>query len=108
MTKAKKTVKDEEEEEPEEQTSSSFREDLFGKVIDEETARHLIRAGLELVQAMDKAMPRSKFPPEVKKHYKNGKREFLLMARAMIDHEIERVDKKKAPREPRLRKIELS
>jgi hypothetical protein len=77
-------------------------------MIDPETMTHLMKAGMELMQAMEKTMPKKSVPPEVKAHAKNIEREFLLMTRAMIDHKIKDIDSKKTKKsEPKLKKIEL-
>lgn len=100
------------EETPEPEPTYQEPEDPFSrfdptKVVNPETMAHLMKAGMELMQAMDQAMPRDKIPPEVKVHYKNIKREFLLMSKAMIDHKLKEMDKKQGEAPAKLRKIEL-
>jgi len=114
MPKAKKKTEEPEptpEEETSEESSGPFDSSMFTEFIDEETGKHLLKAGLELVQVFDKAVPRSKMPEEVKVHYKNAKKEFLLMARAMLDYKIAEMEKKSKPKKSsssKLKKIELS
>jgi len=76
-------------------------------MINPETMTHLMKAGMELMQAMEKAMPKKSVPPEVKMHAKNMEKEFLLMTRALIDHKIKDFDKGPKKAEPKLKKIEL-
>jgi hypothetical protein len=114
MPRAKKKVEEPEQREDEERTSEDssgpFGTSIFTDLIDEETGKHLLKAGLELVQVLDKAVPKSKMPDEVKVHYRNAKKEVLLMARAMLDYQIAEMDKKGKPKKSsgNLKKIELS
>jgi hypothetical protein len=77
-------------------------------MINPETMTHLMKAGMEMFQAMEKAMPKKSVPKEVKVHAKNMEKEFLLMTRAMIDWKIQDINEKPA-KEPsrKLKKIEL-
>ena len=51
------------------------------KMINPETMTHLMKAGMEMFQAMEQAMPKKSVPKEVKVHAKNMEKEFLLMTR---------------------------
>ncbi|HSV42610.1 MAG TPA: hypothetical protein VLH13_04280 [Methanomassiliicoccales archaeon] len=100
------------EETPEPAQTYEEPEDMFSrfdpaKIVNPETMGHLLKAGMELMQAMEKSMPRDKVPAEVKVHYKNMKREFLLMSKAMIDHKLKEMDRKQGEAPAKLRKIEL-
>jgi hypothetical protein len=114
MPRAKKKVEETEPSQDEERTSEEssgpFDSSIFTELIDEETGKHLLKAGLELVQVLDKAVPKSKMPEEVKVHYRNAKKEALLMVRAMLDYKIAEMDKKGKPKKSsgNLKKIELS
>ena len=85
-------------------------EALFSK----ETRDHLIRAGTEMVLAIDAMLPRDLISPDVKKHYLSAKRESILLVRAILDAKLglvedlqKPVEKDKDEIEPGLKKIEL-
>lgn len=92
------------------QDAEKMSEALFSK----EARDHLVRAGTELVLAIDAMVPRSVIPPEVKEHYLGAKREAILLMKAIMDAQLGMVDdlskpveKPKGEVEPGLRKIEL-
>lgn len=109
MPKAKKPV---EEEKPVEETET-IEDDApifdLGQMMNQESVQHLMKAGMELVQMMEKSIPKKTVPKQVKVHVNNIQREFLLMTRAVIDWQISELDKKKPAKssEPKLKKIEL-
>lgn len=69
-----------------------------------ETQKHLVKAGSEFLLALDSMLPHSVLPPETRQHMRAMRREFLLMARSIIDSKLESVDEQGA-RE--LEKIDL-
>lgn len=81
------------------------------KILNAESSQHLLKAGLEFVQAVEKAIPRRSMPKDVKVHFRNIEKEVLLMGKAMIDWKINEIEKKgpaKAkPKAPKVKKIEL-
>lgn len=79
----------------------------MGNMMSKETQLHLFRALSEFAIAMDGLMPKSKLPEEAKMHAAAAKKEILLMARALIDAQIECVGKKKAEEGPKLKKIKV-
>jgi len=79
-----------------------------------ETRGHLVRAGTELVLALDSMVPRDMVPPAVKEHYLAAKRETILLLKALLDAQLGMVEDLEKPVErpadevePGLRKIEL-
>lgn len=107
MPRAKKQVEEERTEPAPEPPEIAPPFDV-SSMINPETMTHLMKAGMELMQAMEKSMPKKGIPPEVKVHAKNMEKEFLLMTRALIDHKIKDFDSKKSKKsEPKLKKIEL-
>jgi hypothetical protein len=112
MPKAKKPVEEERPvEEPEQIVEECDEGSGFdmGRMLNQESVQHLMKAGMELVQVMEKSIPKKTVPKQVKVHYNNIQREFLLMTRAVIDWQISELDKKRSTKasEPKLRKIEL-
>jgi hypothetical protein len=80
-------------------------------MLPKETQMHLFKAATELAMALENVMPKRQMPDDVKQHAVAAQREFLLMLRAFLDHQIEGVDKKcgagsKQP-ETRLKKIDV-
>ena len=85
-------------------------EAMFSK----EARGHLVRAGTEMVLAIDSMLPRDIIPPEVREHYLAAKREAILLMRAILDAQLgmvedlgKPVEKREDEVEPGLRKIEL-
>ena len=85
-------------------------EAMFGK----EARDHLVRAGTEMVLALDAMVPRDIVPAEVKEHYLGAKREAILLMKAILDAQLgmvedlsKPVEKHEDEIEPGLRKIEL-
>lgn len=87
----------------------SFGPRGMGDALPKETQMHLIRAASELAAAFENVMPKGKMPDDVKQHGLAAQREFILMLRAILDHQLERVDKKagKPAPKPRVKKIEV-
>ncbi len=90
--------------------AEKMSEAMFSK----EARDHLVRAGTELVLAIDAMLPRDLIPPDVREHYLAAKRETFLLMRAILDaqlglvEDLERpVEKHEDEVEPGLRKIEL-
>lgn len=107
MPKAKKQAEEERPEQTADEPEAPSPFDVT-RMMDPEAMSHLIKAGMEMVQVMEKAMPKKGVPKEVKVHAKNIEKEFLLMTRAMIDWKIQDMDKKKEKKtETKLKKIEL-
>src|SRR5512137_2390315 len=93
---------------PEEGPSSGGTEGGFGGMgMSKETQMHLFKALSEFAIAADGMLPKSKMPDEAKKHAVAAKKEILLMMRALIDAQIECVEKGKMPEVPRLKKIRV-
>jgi hypothetical protein len=83
----------------------------MGDMLPKETQMHLFKAATELAMAFENIMPKRQMPDDVKQHAVAAQREFLLMLRAFLDHQIEGVDKRcgagsKEP-ESRLKKIDV-
>ncbi|KQM12710.1 hypothetical protein AOA80_00690 [Methanomassiliicoccales archaeon RumEn M1] len=90
--------------------AEKMAEAMFSK----EARDHLVRAGTELVLAIDAMMPRDLVPPEVREHYLGAKRETLLLIRSILDAQLgmvedlgKPVEKREDEVEPGLRKIDL-
>lgn len=79
----------------------------MGNMMSKETQMHLFKALTEFAVAADGMIPKSKMPEEVKKHAVAAKKEILLMMRALIDAQIECVDKSKDVEAPKLKKIKV-
>ncbi len=79
---------------------------LSEMVFSKETTDHLVRAGTEMLMAIDSMIPYDKIPPDVREHYSAAKRETLMLIRALLNAEIEA---KKAGEEKKehLEKIDL-
>jgi hypothetical protein len=106
----KKKVKEEVQEEVPEVEEEN--DDLsMDKILNAESSQHLIKAGLEFIQAVEKAVPRRSMPKEVKVHFRNIEKETLLMGRALLDWKIKEIEKKapakEKPKAPKVKKIEL-
>lgn len=106
----KKKVKEEVQEEVPEMEEEN--DDLsMDKILNAESSQHLIKAGLEFMQAVEKAVPRRSMPKEVKVHFRNIEKETLLMGRALLDWKIKEIEKKapakEKPKAPKVKKIEL-
>lgn len=89
-------------------------ENLSDAVFNKETRDHLVRAGTEIILAVDSMVPRDKIPSDVKKHFLAAKRETLLLFRALLDAQLGMIRDLQKPVErpadevePGLRKIEL-
>ncbi|MEM0448589.1 MAG: hypothetical protein QW520_02065 [Methanomassiliicoccales archaeon] len=111
MAKGKRTEKADEAVEinAEENLESAQEQGASGVagMMSRETQMHIFRAMTELAQAFEGMMPKSMFPEEAKKHGKAAKKELLLMMRALIDAEIERVEKGRPGGEVKLKKIKV-
>ena len=85
-------------------------EKLSEAVFSKETRDHLVRAGTEIILAVDSMIPRDKIPEDVKQHYLAAKKETMLLIKSLLDAQITMVqdlqEKKEVP-EPGPRKIEL-
>jgi hypothetical protein len=93
---------------PAEEAGEGSGQGFGGAGMSKETQMHLFKALTELAVAFEGMMPKNKFPEEATKHGKAAKKEFLLMVRALIDAEIECVDKgKKEGGGPILKKIKV-
>jgi hypothetical protein len=73
----------------------------------QETVVHLMKSGTEFLLAMDTILPKNIMPPEAKVHYKNIKKETLLLFRTIIDDQLKETEGKGEASAPRLRKIDL-
>ncbi len=58
------------------------------RVLPEQTRQHLKAAGDEFRQSME-----GLFPPEFVDHRRRARKEFLLAARSLIDHALERLER---------------
>jgi predicted component of type VI protein secretion system len=85
-------------------------EKLSESVFSKETRDHLVRAGTEIILAVDSMIPRDKIPEDVKEHYLAAKKETLLLVKSLLDAQVTMVqdlqEKKEVP-EPGPRKINL-
>ncbi len=109
MATRKKAEKAEEPIEPSPEGSSEgcCEGSLGGMRMSRETQIHLFKALSEFAVAVDGMVPKSKMPEEAKKHAVAAKKEILLMMRAMIDAQIECVEKGKQFEPPKLKKIKV-
>lgn len=80
-------------------------EEMMKGVFSEEVRKHMIKAGSELLLALEAMMPESRLPAETKHHYHQMRREFLLMAKSIIDSRLDVAEGKKAGQG--LKKIEV-
>lgn len=64
-------------------------EKLSSMVFTKETRDHLVRAGTEMILAIDSMLPRDLVPPDVKEHYLAAKRETILLVKALLDAQLE-------------------
>ncbi|QLH75229.1 MAG: hypothetical protein HPY73_07105 [Methanomassiliicoccales archaeon] len=84
---------------------------VMDSFINAESSQHLLKSGLEFVQAVEKAIPKRSVPKEVKVHIHNIEKEVLLMGRALIDWKIKEIERrttsKGKTKEPKMKKIEL-
>ncbi|MCE5297128.1 MAG: hypothetical protein LLG16_08525 [Euryarchaeota archaeon] len=107
----KKKVEEEVKEEVPEMEEQENDDLSMDKILNAESSQHLIKAGLEFVQAVEKAVPRRSMPTEVKVHFRNIEKETLLMGRALLDWKIKEIEKKapvkEKPKAPKVKKIEL-
>lgn len=78
-----------------------------GGPLPQETVVHLMKSGTEFLLAMDTILPKNLMPPEAKVHYKNIKKETLLLFRTIIDDQLKETEGKEEASAPRLRKIDL-
>jgi hypothetical protein len=83
-------------------------------IFSKEIRDHLVRAGTELLLALDAMVPRDMVPPEVKEHYLGAKREAIMLMKAVLDAQLgfiedlqKPVEKREDEIEPGLRRIEL-
>jgi len=93
-----------------EEDESSWGPARFAEeAIPKETQMHIFRAVSEMALALDSLMPKDQMPEDVRKHALAAKKEFMLMARAFLDHEISRVERrsKETARAPPVKKIEV-
>ncbi|MFA5312583.1 MAG: hypothetical protein WC375_04580 [Methanomassiliicoccales archaeon] len=109
---SKKTKTEEEAREEVPETEGEENDDLsMDKILNAESSQHLIKAGLEFIQAVEKAVPRRSMPNDVKVHFRNIEKETLLMGRALLDWKIKEIEKKapakERPKAPKVKKIEL-
>jgi hypothetical protein len=75
-------------------------------IFSREARDHLVRAGTEILLALDSMIPASKFPPEARRHYLAAKREFLLMIKSVIDANLQVIDNIQK-RERSIKKIDV-
>ncbi|MDH7509340.1 MAG: hypothetical protein QHH00_08115 [Methanomassiliicoccales archaeon] len=75
-------------------------------IFSREASEHLVRAGTEILLALDSMIPESKFPPEARRHYLAAKREFLLMVKSIIDANLQVIDSIQK-RERSIKKIDV-
>lgn len=71
---------------------------------------HLVRAGSEMLLALDYMIPRDKIPDDVKQHLIAAKRETLMIWKCLLDAQlnvIKEMERKPQEEETGLRKIEL-
>ncbi|MCX6650376.1 MAG: hypothetical protein NT131_01770 [Methanomassiliicoccales archaeon] len=95
--------KEESESEPKER---SHRSRTAGP-LPQDTVVHLMKSGTEFLLAMDTLLPKNVMTPEIKEHYKNIKKETMLLFRAFIDSHLKDMEEKAEAPAPRLRKIDL-
>ena len=84
-------------------------EKLSQMVFTAETRDHLVRAGTEMILAMDSMIPRGLVPPEAKEHYLAAKRETMLLMKTLLDAHLEVIkdlEKNEEP-PPSFHKIDL-
>lgn len=75
-------------------------EKLGQMVFTSETRDHLVRAGTEMILAIDSMVPKGLVPPDVKKHYLAAKRETILLVKALLDAQLEVVKDLERDEEP--------
>lgn len=93
---------------PEEESSAGgIGGGLGGMGMSKETQMHLFKALSEFAIAADGMLPKTKMPDEAKKHAMAAKKEMLLMIRALIDAQIECVEKGNTAEVPKLKKIKV-
>ena len=76
-------------------------------LLSKETTEHIMKAGTELLLALDSVIPESKIPVEARRHYLAAKREFLLMMKSIIDANLRAVDDLQKSESSGLKKIEV-
>ena len=80
-------------------------EEMMKGVFSDEVRRHMIKAGSEFLLALEAMMPESRLTEETKRHYQQMRKEFLLMAKSIIDSRLEIAGGKEAGQG--LKKIEV-
>lgn len=64
-------------------------ERLGEMVLSAEARDHLVRAGTEMILAVDAMVPKGLVPPDVREHYQAAKRETILLMKALLDAQLE-------------------
>lgn len=72
---------------------------LVKGISSKETQDHLVKAGSEFLLALDSIFPQSALPEEARRHMRAMRKEFLLMAKSVIDSRLESLEKEGKPRE---------
>lgn len=80
-------------------------EEVIKGVFSDEVRLHMIKAGSEFLLALEAMMPESRLPAETKRHYHQMRKEFLLMAKSIIDSRLDVTEGKEAGQG--LKKIEV-
>lgn len=80
------------EDERKEETGGGGREGFRESIISEEARSHLVKAGAEMLLALDAMIPESRIPKEARRHYLAAKKEFLLMLKSIIDANLQTIE----------------
>ncbi|MDD1768081.1 MAG: hypothetical protein LUQ27_05915 [Methanomassiliicoccales archaeon] len=76
-------------------------------LLSKETTEHIMKAGTELLLALDSVIPESRIPAEARKHYLAAKKEFLLMMKSVIDANLQAVEDLEKTDSSKLKKIDV-
>jgi hypothetical protein len=76
-------------------------------LLSKETTEHVMKAGTELLLALDSVIPDSRIPAEARKHYLAAKKEFLLMMKSVIDANLQAVNDIEKTDSSKLKKIDV-
>lgn len=76
-------------------------------LLSKETTEHIMKAGTELLLALDSVIPESRIPAEARKHYLAVKKEFLLMMKSVIDANLQAVEDLEKTDSSKLKKIDV-
>ncbi len=80
-------------------------EELMRGMLSDEAKQHMIKAGSELLLGLEAMIPESRISEKTRTHYTKMRKEFLLMAKSIIDSRLEIIEGEKASEG--LKKIEV-